>query len=245
MSEMVNFTSTRHLNYYQWIVFILVFKVFLFRLPSYVWSFFISLNGFDLVHVNKVIMNKIYQDEYMESKNWMKTQGAIEAIGEHLRLSFLKQKFQTHKRFRGFFAGKKLGLLTDSSKITSDDKARFRQNYPNLRTKTSFPLFEPYILVKLIYLANIAFNFVFLSAVFGFDYITYGPEFIKLLITNKYEFANEYFPKRSACFYQIMNKLRDNNNMVICSLPVNLINEYFYAAYWYFSIYIVSWSVII
>ena len=231
---MIDFISKRHLNYYQWIVFILIFQVFLFRLPSNIWSIFIGLNGFDLSYVSKIIMHKIYQEEYLGKENWMKTKGAVEAIGEHLRLSFLKQKFQPQKRFGSF----KLSFISSEgkqekkSKMSLEDKARFRQNYPNLKTKSSFPLFVPYILIKLIHIANVAFNFLFLSAVFGFDYSTYGINFIYLLISGRYQFINKYFPKRTACFPKVLSKQADNQNIIICSLPINLTNEYFYAAYW-------------
>ena len=221
-------TTQRHLNYYQWIVFILLFQVFLFRLPSNIWAFFIDLNGFELSFVSKSIMHKIYQDEYLEKENWMKTKGAIEAIGEHLRLSFLKQKFQPQKQFGGF----KLTLTRKKPNMSSEDKAKFRQSYPNLKTKTSFPLFIPYLLVKLIYIANVIFHFSLLSAVFGFDYTMYGITFVYSLITGRYQFINKHFPKRSACYLQMLSKQADNQITVICSLPINLINEYFYAAYW-------------
>lgn len=222
----------------------MIFKVFLFRLPSAIWSFFISLNGFDLAHVTQIIMSKVYLDEYSDGKNWTKTQNTIEAVGEHLRLSFLKQKFQPHKRFRGF--GKKKMIKNENgaenenenSKLNEEDKARMRQVYPNLRTKASFPLFLPYLWVKLVYLANLAFNFWFLSAVFGFDYCTYGYEFVRLLVTGQYQFANKYFPKRSACFPKVLSKDREQPSMIICALPINLINEYFYAAYWYLFLYL-------
>jgi hypothetical protein len=199
--------------------------------PSNIWQFFISLNGFDLTHVTKIIMNKIYQDEYSDGANWQKTQSAIEAIGEHIRMSFLMQKFKPEKRFRGVFAvGDKKDAKKD--KLSGDDKARMRENFPNLRTKSVFPLFAPYLAVKLIYLANIVFNFWFLSSVFGFDFFTYGYEFVKLLVSGKYQFANRYFPKRSVCFPKVLSKDNDNIGTVVCALPINLINEYFYAGYW-------------
>jgi hypothetical protein len=232
---LLDFEYERHLNYYQWMVFIIIFKIMLFRLPSVIWSFFISLNGFDLSHVTKIVMNKVYLDEYLESKNWAKTKFTIEAIGDHLRMSFLKQKFQANnKKLFNIFKEKRSIVHAKKDEI-KDPKALIlhRLNSPNLKTKSSFPLFQPFLLVKLVYLANLGFNFIFLTKIFGFDYFTYGPNFVYLLATGKYQFMNEYFPKRGVCYTKIVSKDHENVITSICSLPINLINEYFYAAYWY------------
>lgn len=156
--------AQRRINYYQWMVFVLVLQCFLFSLPSYFWNYLLYLNGFDMVYVNKNIMQQIYLDEYVESLNWSKTQRKIESISDHIRMTFLKQKNAITDKFNI--------KVKDESKPNTKEKADIRKQFPNLKTKRTFPLFMPYVLVKLAYMLVIVANFEFLSWRFGFNYYT-------------------------------------------------------------------------
>ena len=119
-----------------------------------------------MVYVNKNIMQQIYLDEYVESLNWSKTQRKIESIGDHIRMTFLKQKNAITDRFNI--------KIKEEKKPNQKEEANFRKQFPNLKTKLTFPLFVPYILIKFVYMGVIAANFQFLSWRFGFNYYTVG-----------------------------------------------------------------------
>lgn len=76
----------------------------------------------------------------------METQKKIEGVADHVRMSFLSQKKNPmHKKLN-------LPNYKKDKKIT--DSALLRRRFPNLYTKPVFPLFFPYILVKLISLGE-------------------------------------------------------------------------------------------
>lgn len=199
------------------------------------------LNGFDMVFVTKVIMNKVYLDEYVESSNWTRTQKTIESISDHIRMTFLKQKLLLTKKFNiknRIFKGKRF------DEVSRIDKASLRRNYPNLQTKQTFPLFIPYLFIKAVYLANIAFNFLILTHLFGFNYLTYGYKMLELYLTGQYEFINEYFPKRAMCDVSMTHFRNENFSTFLCSLPINLFNELFYFGYWYWLMVLIVITII-
>jgi hypothetical protein len=75
------------------------------------------------------------------------TQKTIEGVSDHILLSFLNQtKGSMHKKI-----SKSVGKFKSSEK-KQDDRAYLRRKFPNLKTKAAFPLFAPYILIKLIYI---------------------------------------------------------------------------------------------
>lgn len=177
-------------------------------------------------------MKKIYLDEYVESSNWLKTRTTIDSINNHLTMSFLKQKFNKNKSLL-FRRKNKVDKNPTPKEISQTDRAKLRVDYPNLKTRPSFPLYYPYLLVKLMFLSVACFNFYFLTRVLGFDYVKFGYEFTSLVIAGKYDFTNNYFPKRAVCYTKIPAKEEENTVSVLCSLPMNLTNEYFFAAYWF------------
>lgn len=226
----IRYASEKRVYYYQWIVPIIIFKVLLFRVPSLIWNFVIYLNGFDLVHVTKTILSKIYLEEYSESSNWSKTQKTIEGICDHFRMSFLKQKTTFSKKLNlkpKFIKSKK------EDQMSIVDKANLRKSFPNLKTRTTCPLFVPYLFIKLIYLAIIVCNFIFIKMAFNFNFNFFGAEMIMRLLQNKYEFFNEYFPKKAFCDIKIVTFQNENEASFLCSLPINLFNEWFYIGYWF------------
>ena len=156
--------AQRRINYYQWMVFVLMMQCFLFRLPSSLWNYLLYLSGFDMVYVNKNIMEQIYLDEYAERSNWSNTQRKIEGISDHIRMTFLKQKNAITDKFKI--------KIKDENKPNPKEKADIRKQFPNLKTKRTFPLFMPYVLVKLAYMLVIVANFELLSWRFGFNFYT-------------------------------------------------------------------------
>lgn len=231
IDTLLDFEMPKRYYFYQWIVPLLILLSSLYRLPCLVWKFVLYLNGFDLSFVTKKIIKEMYKNEYKESSNWLKTQHAIDTINEHLRSTFLKQKSYLNKKFnlsQRNFEG--------SEHEAEIDLARIRKKYPNLKRKSTFPLLVPYLLIKLLYLANIFFNFWVLTVMLGFNYFTYGKVFINRIFNNSYKFLNEFFPKRVLCTTQIHSFQKENHVTFVCSLSINLLNEIFFIAYWFWLI---------
>ena len=228
-----NLKYNRKINYYQWIVPIIVFQCLLFSAPSLLWKFLIYLNGFDMIHVNKNLMRKLYLDEYSANLSWANTQKLIDNITDHFRMAFLKQKNTMKKKF----LLERDEIKSNEIKSSSLEKASLRKRFPNLHTKPNFPLFFPYICVKLIYILNIFINFYFLSWIFNFNYFTYGYESLKMRLSpDEYSKEDEFFPKMAFCDTSFYPKKYTNVFSVACSLPVNLFNQLFYFVFWFWLI---------
>lgn len=213
------------MDYYQWMVFIILFQSITFLVPSYIWSFFIYLNGFDMVHVTKDIIPKLYLEEY-EGKSWFDTRKVIENITDHLKLSFLNQR-PIVLDYNDIDDSETHNILLDKSEMPK------RKRHSKLKTKSTFPLYFPYLLVKLIYIGNIVFNFFFLTHVFNFNYFEYGIKATNLKLQDSYALDKEYFPKKGFCSVKFYGKKYFNVGSYVCSLPINLFNQLFYLGFWY------------
>lgn len=216
--------SYKPIRYYQWIIFIIFLQAALFSIPSLIWNAVMFLNGFDMIYVTNKVINNAYLNEYDSSNNWLETQKKIEGVADHVRMSFLSQKKNPmHKKLN-------LPDYKKDKKIT--ESALLRRRFPNLYTKPVFPLFFPYILIKLISLANVIGHFFLLSYIFNIDYFQFGIKSISNVWNSEYKSMNEFFPKRSLCDFTHFNKWTWNTFTVQCSLPLNLFNEIFYFGFW-------------
>jgi hypothetical protein len=210
------------------------------------------MNGFDMVYVSKIIMAKLYLDEYTENTNFTKTQRSIEAISDHLRMTFLRQKYAYSSPFKVKHNKQSDKVDKSSEPLTQSKSANFRRAFPNLKTKVTFPLFAPYLLIKLLYIAIVLFNFVFLSTVFQFNYHDYGVYMIKRYLQSGGLFSsvsffyesNDYFPKNSMCDINLITKHGYIHHSVVCALPINLFNESFYLIYWFWLIFLLVVTVV-
>lgn len=221
----------KQIRYYQWIIFIILFEIALFTLPSLIWNFFMHLNGFDMIHVTNNVIKNIYLNEYSSNANWSSTLKTIDGVTDHIQLSFLSQKKSSfHKKLN-------ITKMRKSEK-KSDEKAYLRQRYPNLKTKPAFPLYLPYLLTKLIYLGQVIGHFFMLGHIFDIDYFRFGPNVFQSIMNNKFKFLNEFFPKRALCDVQYFTKWKANQYTILCSLPLNLFNEIFYFGFWYWLLFI-------
>lgn len=119
-----------------------------------------------------------------------------------------------------------------------DDKAYLRRKFPNLKTKSAFPLFLPYLLTKIIYIGNVIGHYFLLGHIFNINYFEFGIYSLINIWNNKFDFLNQYFPKRSLCDVQFFTKWVLNRYTVMCSLPLNLFNEIFYFGLWYWLLFI-------
>ena len=247
--------------YYQWIVFIIIFQCFLFTLPSHLWSLLVYLNGFNMEHVTKNILPKLYLDEYVNERDWSSTQRVIRSICDHLKVSFLDESAARRRHYfreaqANMFAANKTALELEPNKKhtkkkkTSSKKhehqhllASQRSRYPTFRTKSyTFPLFYPYLLTKAAYLLVVVANFAFLTWTFNFNYMEFGWRALLILSRSNngapegmdtQRLDAEYFPKRAFCTIKFYSKKYANQGSYFCTLPINLFNQVFYLGFWF------------
>jgi hypothetical protein len=205
-----------------------------------------------MLHVNKNLMTKLYLDEYSTNTNWSNTQKLIDGVTDHLRISFLNKRKSIRKKAKA--GGMEVQVdddkLSDQKSIENGrilDKATIRRNFPNIRTKPTFPIFLPYIFVKYIYLNMTLLNFLILTWLFDFNYFTYGYESLRICFTkqnNAHAQDNAFFPKQAWCDGAMFPKKYGNVYSFQCSLPVNLFNQLFYLAFWFWLVILALMDVI-
>jgi hypothetical protein len=215
--------------YYQWMSVILVLQCSLFIIPSKLWETVISMNGFNIVLVTRDIVRNAYTESYKSIANWAMLTKISESVTDHLRLSFLNDR-------------KKL-MIKHKNKIKYEELNKNNSNYrkenPNLRAKASFPLFVPYLIIKVVYLLNVVLQFVLLGAIFQFDFYKFGLTDFKKIFFNQYvQQITHIFPLRSHCFYSIHNIDNRNGHVIQCSLPINFYNYFFYFFFWFWLIFL-------
>ena len=210
-----NNDSTR-IRYYQWVIVLLIAQCFLFVMPSILWGFIYRINGFDLTYITRNVVQKAYLGYCTSENNWSKMQKMLQNVTDHLRLSLLDNRKRRRK-------------TSANSKLTS------------LRSSSNFPLYIPYLIIKLMYLFIVALQFILLSWVFGFNYFDYGfEEAHRVLSGINYQFENSFFPKQSLCdmSYADLGNNIPNNYTILCSLPMNLFNEIFFSMFWLWLIFL-------
>lgn len=251
------FDSSTRISYYQWITLVIIAQCFLFTIPSLLWSFIISLSGFDLVYVTQNVVRKNYLAYYANETNWPKIQKTLQNLTDHLRISLIKPSKikdinqngdENDETYNNYIEEKakqpRKRFLSLRLPFSSLQVKEHRRKNPKIKSKSTFLLYFPYMGIKLAYLINLVLQFLFLSWVFNFNYLEYGvSETFRVLLGVDYKFDNIYFPKRSMCNIKLLSMARFQENTVLCSLPLNLFNEIFYSAFWAWSIVLAFFTV--
>jgi len=214
----------KRITYYQWIICIVVLQCLIFNIPSYVWQLMVKLNGFDMVHVIRNIMRKTYQEEYSDPGKWQDTERVVESITDHLRMSFLNDSRQLSKQMRV------PSKSSQERKLQEMEEGNIRRSSPKLKAKAARPLFWPYMLMKTLALINVLAHFMLLSFIFQFDYFSYGVTWFQHETRDN---INRFFPLRASCLTSTDGLVNPHFSLHLCSLPLNLYNQFFYLGLWY------------
>ncbi len=150
---------------------------------------------------------------------------------DHLRVSTLKA--QSHVSPEGSYKANAENGDPDKYNQLASMQTRAKRKSSRLKTKRSFPLYWSYMLIKSMYLANVALQFLLISYVFNFNYLFYGYQSVFDHLMKKPFMDNEYFPKRSMCHVQTISANKLQTAKYLCSLPLNLFNEIFYSVFWF------------
>lgn len=199
---------TKVLPYYQWVPFILLFQAACFMIPNIIWHTFSRSAGVDVTSLGK-------NAQALDNFDVDKREKTINQIARHIHIS-LSMKYEYIPMFK---------------QINLKDRLPFGRRHGNY-------LYLTYLLVKFIYLLNISGQLLLLNSFFGFQYHSYGLDFLrKFIIGEDYSRIDLAFPRITFCDFKIRN-LGDNihQHSVQCALPINLFNEKFFILLWFWLI---------
>ena len=202
-----------HIPYYQWMPFILMMQALFFNIPCFVWR---GMNGHSGIDLN----------DFVEKADTMH----IVPIDE------LREKGIGHlaKMLVRFVTNQKMG---DKGKCTLSLKSLFTRTICCCcgRSRGNY-LYILYLFVKILYVLNIAFQFLFLNWVMGMDYHVYGVQLLDKLAKGDDLMMSGIFPRVTMCDFRVHRLGNVQRYTVQCVLPINLLNEkvYLFLYFWFF-----------
>ncbi|CAF0966832.1 unnamed protein product [Brachionus calyciflorus] len=240
-----------HLNYYQWVPFILLTQAFMFYSPSIIWHSFSSKTGFDINTLVKLINNS-------ENLNPELREKTLRYLAKHM--------------------DKALEIQRDSNSKISKLSRLFNKIFCFLffHKRHGNYLLSVYLFTKVLFILNVFVQFFLLNNFLGNNYKLFGIEVIVNLLksssfssslssvsssavsssqtvssvssTQGYQ-TNELiesprFPRVTMCHFQV-RFLGDNihDYVVQCALPINLFNEKIFIFIWFWLVYVAFASI--
>ena len=198
----------REITYYQWVPVLLLFQAFLFKVPNVIWRLFHSHGGVSLHN----IVELAEKTQATPPKDRKATIETLASIIDHWLMTERPWKDNRYTRAR--------------SKMSERCSFMFSKRSGNY-------LAGMYLIVKLLYFANVVGQFFILNEFMATDYSVYGFEFLEKMRDGKPWRNSPRFPLVTFCDFdvrQLQNVLRYT---IQCVLPINLFNEKFYVFLWF------------
>ena len=226
-----------HLNYYQWVPFILLTQAFLFYSPAFVWQSFGTKTGFDINTLVKLINNSENLNPEMREKT-------LRYLAKHMDKALEIQRDNNSKTFSKFsrLFNRIFCFLF------------FQKRHGNY-------LLSVYLFTKVLFILNVFVQFFLLNNFLGNNYKLYGIEVIvnlwkSSLLTSSFStnsnqimtqseiIESPRFPRVTMCQFQV-RFLGDNIHeyVVQCALPINLFNEKIFIFIWFWLVYVAFASI--
>lgn len=211
MHETITSDNASHqeheLTYYQWIPLMLLFMAFLFKFPSLIWR---MLAGYSGININKIMeMTSATQLGDFKKRNEQITNIAVyldrwlEANRQYHWNVFVRMRQRASKFC--FLCNKREGTF----------------------------LTGLYLLIKLLFLANVIGHFFMLNAFMGGVFDMWGIEAINNLAHEAVTKESKRFPRVTLCDFQIRQLQNIQDYTVQCVLPINLFNEKIFLFLWF------------
>lgn len=101
-----------------------------------------------------------------------------------------------------------------------------------------------YMIVKLLYVANVCGQFFLLNAFMGPNFNIYGFDVIRDIANGRDFWESPRFPRITMCDF-VIRTLGENNqrNTIQCTLPINLFNEKIFMFLWFWLVLVAALSV--
>lgn len=255
--------STKYiLQYYQFILFILLGQILLFRFPTEVWKIFANDS---IGYMNKVldqvkkstILSNLSENIPQKPKELKEKSENKESepllLTNEIAETFIKQfkpKYHTENEV------KNVRLNEELKSYSSEEAPNLRRRVKNIfrslskekkvlnfmnPTKGLKNLTGQYMFLKLANLTNVVSQFVFFHFMFGGNFFRYGVDFFVNLWNNKNPLAlSTQFPIISFCDFYVHQNLRKIYwNAAQCLLAINVLIEKFYVIIWFWYVILI------
>lgn len=209
--------ESRHMiPYYQWMPMILLVQALLFYLPCMVWR---TLNGRSGIDVNNIVESgETFQNiEMAEMRD--KT------------LSYMTKQMDRYLTAqKEYKPGCTISLKHCLSRTCCFFCGRRKGNYLSVL----------YIMVKVLYIANVVGQIFALNAFLGHDYNMYGLDVISSLASGEDWTQSSRFPRVTMCDFKVRRLGNVQRYTVQCVLPINLFNEKIYLCLWFWMVFVAT-----
>ncbi|CAL1543617.1 unnamed protein product [Lymnaea stagnalis] len=198
----------KEISYYQWVPIIFLFQALMFKLPNLIWK---MLNDSGGLNIDKII-------SLAESTQLGKPEDREKFIYQVAK--YIDRWLKAHRQYH-------YNLLV-----------RLRQRFANVfcfwfAKRDGKYLTGFYLFIKLLYVANVIFQFFILNFFLSMDYSVYGLEVIQSLIKTGEFKDSPRFPRVTLCDFEIRQLQNLQRYTVQCVLPINLFNEKIFIVLWF------------
>ncbi|XP_076443340.1 innexin unc-9-like [Babylonia areolata] len=209
----------RDISFYRWVVVLLLLQCLLFKFPNIVWK---ELKGFSGINVQKIV-------NMADEATMTPPEERDEVIGNIAH--FIDRWLYTYRSY------KKNVFTRVREKISGVCCFVFGRRHGTYLTGL-------YLFTKVLYLANVVCQFLFLSAFLGFNYFFFGYDVLVNLKENG-EFRDfDHFPRVVMCDIHIRQLQNDHIYTVQCVLSINLFVEKSFALLWFWLFFLTVVSVV-
>ena len=204
----------KRIGYYQWVPLILLVQAVLFYLPAMVWRFLSNKGGIDIQNIIDAAMT-LQHSAYTDRRN--------------PNLTYMVQHMDRY--------------LTSSKGLKDTWYARCKncsarnlflfcgRRYGNYVTVI-------YLIIKLLYMANVIGQLFMLNAFLGDGYHVYGYTVLKSVMNGDDYGITERFPRVTLCDFHVRKLGNIQRHTVQCVLPINLFNEKIYIFIWFWMVFV-------
>ncbi|XP_041375056.1 innexin unc-9-like [Gigantopelta aegis] len=196
------------LPYYQWVPVMLLFMAFLFKFPAVIWRLLSTNSGISLEKIINIV-----------TEQQMSSPEKREEITKHIA-QYIDRWLEVNRQYHWNCFVRMRQRLSKCCCILFQKRA-------------GTYLTGLYILVKLLYVANVISQFFLLDAFLGGWYSMYGFETLASLSAEHQWEESRRFPKVTLCDFDIRQLNNVQRQTVQCVLPYNLFNEKIFIFLWF------------
>uniref|UniRef100_A0A1I8HQL7 Innexin n=1 Tax=Macrostomum lignano TaxID=282301 RepID=A0A1I8HQL7_9PLAT len=201
-------------DYYQWVPFVLALQAVCFYLPRICWLFLSDRFGTSIMDIIRFSMSAATVDQD-------KRQRMVQYLAAHIEK--LLYHVQPYRRGRW-----------------NQLKTRCAQIFPCfvLTKRTGFVLVGSYLLIKLLYVKNSVLQLVIMQEFLGMNGTMWGLQLLSNMISRRDWERTGIFPRVARCSVKVDYVGKNNEFVMQCVLPNNMLNEKMYLFLWFW-----TWSI--
>ncbi|PAA94463.1 hypothetical protein BOX15_Mlig014383g1, partial [Macrostomum lignano] len=200
------------LKYYQWVPFVLAIQALMFHLPAVIWKLMNWQSGVQIKTLVGMAVNCV--DDSQE-----KREDKIKKLAWYFRTAIEKKI----RKQSGFFYNLKKVLI----RYLLIGRAAYGRYLINV-----------YIVIKLLYIANVVGQFFLLNGFLGTDYDFYGLGVLRDLWNNHDWRHSGHFPRVTLCDFNVRVIGNSHPRTLQCVLVVNLLNEKIFVFLWFMLLFV-------